>query len=165
MSMTTTNGTRSRTRKPAAKQPDQAPPAEPQLVTEPPPIKETALPGNGGRVETFRVRFNIGDAVYSVVPLRDVDPEVVQIAFRVTHLAVTGNAYDAGLRPDNTPFCECLGWLQYQPRPCRHLRALHAARMLSLPPEYLPATSANGHAQAKQPEVPVLPDAKPETGS
>jgi hypothetical protein len=145
-----TSTTRSRGRKPAA---PQSPPADDaQVVAEPVPAKETALPGTNGNgsgrpPETFRIRFLLGQCWYGVVPLKP-DPEVMTKCYRVSLLTVDGNAYDCGIKADGKPSCECLGFLNYG-RPCRHLRMLRSAGMIDFPD---PPASANGHTQAESPK-------------
>jgi hypothetical protein len=162
--MTTANGTRPRTRRSAAKQPDpEAVPAEEvhqPVVAESPPPKPAVLPGNGSRpAQTFKIRFLLDGMWYAVTPLQP-DPRVMLKAFRLQLLTVDGNSYDVGITAAGKPSCECLGWLNFG-RPCRHLRMLHAAGMIQLPP----AASANGQQPAaSKPETdpPVLPASKPE---
>jgi hypothetical protein len=100
---------------------------------------------------TFRIRFLIEGAWYSVVPLKP-DPAVARKAYRMAKLGPKGErdaGYDVSISAEGHPNCECRGWLRWN-KPCRHLRTLAAAGMLELPAPRQPdaATAATPDAQA-----------------
>jgi hypothetical protein len=116
----------------------------PQSAAAPAPAKRRRPPRN-----TFRIRFLIEGAWYSVLPLRP-DPAVARKAYRMAKFDPKGRVtdeYDVSISAEGHPACECKGWLRWQ-KPCRHLRTLAAAGMLELPTA--PATAASPEAPLKE---------------
>lgn len=95
----------------------------------------TALPRRS-RPTTFRIVFQLGDDLYTVIPLPQVP--AVRKAYRVRKHDADGHEYDVALHHDGHISCECLGFLYHQ-RPCRHIRSLLAAGMIEDPRAGRPA--------------------------
>ena len=93
-------------------------------------------------VKFFRIVFQIGEDVYNVVPLRP-DPEVAVKAYRLRKQTGGQEVYDVRIDPQGYGHCECLGFLRWN-KPCKHLRTLHAAGMITLPRHQLHPEEAKG---------------------
>jgi hypothetical protein len=109
----------------------------PTPAAAPVPAKRRRPPRN-----TFRIRFSIEGAWYSVLPLRP-DPAVARKAYRMAKLGPKGETtaeYDVSISAEGHPACECKGFLRWH-KPCRHLRTLAAAGMIELPPPRQPAAA------------------------
>jgi hypothetical protein len=109
----------------------------------------------------FKCRLILPDQSYSLTPLRP-DPGVAKAAFRLHKLSedgrkTVGDSYDVSFHDDSGHQCQCLGWLRWHK--CRHVRMLIALGLLPPLPESKPAEESK---PTPGPEVPVLPDAKPE---
>jgi hypothetical protein len=84
----------------------------------------------GRTVKFFRVAFHLGTDHYSVIPLAP-DPGSGCQAFQFHKRTGNRNTYVVRVTRRG-PECDCRGFRRWR-RPCKHIRMLQAARMLSGP--------------------------------